>query len=110
MIRRPPRSTLFPYTTLFRSADPGEHEGRERVVDHGLVVDRNELLAHREREREEAGARAPRGGGPPHRSFPGFFGGYQASPARGKGRWGQTPLHRPGIGGKLGAQQPSKKY
>src|SRR3712207_8179076 len=24
MIRRPPRSTLFPYTTLFRS-DPGEH-------------------------------------------------------------------------------------
>src|SRR3712207_9569925 len=29
MIRRPPRSTLFPYTTLFRShgweGDPGEH-------------------------------------------------------------------------------------
>src|SRR3712207_8990957 len=24
MIRRPPRSTLFPYTTLFRSAKPGE--------------------------------------------------------------------------------------
>src|SRR3712207_8142324 len=24
MIRRPPRSTLFPYTTLFRSAGPGE--------------------------------------------------------------------------------------
>ena len=24
MIRRPPRSTLFPYTTLFRSADVGE--------------------------------------------------------------------------------------
>src|SRR3712207_7837164 len=23
MIRRPPRSTLFPYTTLFRSLDPG---------------------------------------------------------------------------------------
>src|SRR5688572_30973282 len=30
MIRRPPRSTLFPYTTLFRSApDPG-HPGRRR--------------------------------------------------------------------------------
>src|SRR2546426_8066848 len=27
MIRRPPRSTLFPYTTLFRSADPGRGEG-----------------------------------------------------------------------------------
>src|SRR5258707_10405364 len=26
MIRRPPRSTLFPYTTLFRSRrDPGDH-------------------------------------------------------------------------------------
>src|SRR3712207_6858292 len=24
MIRRPPRSTLFPYTTLFRSRGPGE--------------------------------------------------------------------------------------
>src|SRR5258705_6601444 len=24
MIRRPPRSTLFPYTTLFRSADRGD--------------------------------------------------------------------------------------
>src|SRR5690348_17788018 len=24
MIRRPPRSTLFPYTTLFRSGGPGE--------------------------------------------------------------------------------------
>src|SRR2546425_9957845 len=34
MIRRPPRSTLFPYTTLFRSqlaVDPGV----ERGVDHG---------------------------------------------------------------------------
>src|SRR3712207_6856654 len=27
MIRRPPRSTLFPYTTLFRSGPPG---GRDR--------------------------------------------------------------------------------
>src|SRR5256885_5039805 len=25
MIRRPPRSTLFPYTTLFRSGQPGGH-------------------------------------------------------------------------------------
>src|SRR3712207_8422143 len=28
MIRRPPRSTLFPYTTLFRSAGPGQSSGR----------------------------------------------------------------------------------
>src|SRR2546422_3751262 len=31
MIRRPPRSTLFPYTTLFRS--PGEQEGSWRVCE-----------------------------------------------------------------------------
>src|SRR3989441_6808851 len=32
MIRRPPRSTLFPYTTLFRSAVVrfGDHEPREK--------------------------------------------------------------------------------
>src|SRR2546426_8512121 len=31
MIRRPPRSTLFPYTTLFRSAaDAGERESDQR--------------------------------------------------------------------------------
>src|SRR5690242_21940529 len=28
MIRRPPRSTLFPYTTLFRSAEPVQDEPR----------------------------------------------------------------------------------
>src|SRR5256885_5691733 len=28
MIRRPPRSTLFPYTTLFRSAERGDDEWR----------------------------------------------------------------------------------
>src|SRR2546426_6214695 len=28
MIRRPPRSTLFPYTTLFRSPTTGESIGR----------------------------------------------------------------------------------
>src|SRR5437016_8053437 len=30
MVRRPPRSTLFPYTTLFRSQDPGEGGDCER--------------------------------------------------------------------------------
>src|SRR2546427_5390955 len=31
MIRRPPRSTLFPYTTLFRSWDPLLRSGRRRA-------------------------------------------------------------------------------
>src|SRR2546425_6137660 len=30
MIRRPPRSTLFPYTTLFRSLSPGAGRPRAR--------------------------------------------------------------------------------
>src|SRR2546428_6037675 len=33
MIRRPPRSTLFPYTTLFRSSF-----ARERLGEHGDVA------------------------------------------------------------------------
>src|SRR2546426_11717669 len=31
MIRRPPRSTLFPYTTLFRSVVQGERAARVRL-------------------------------------------------------------------------------
>src|SRR2546430_9187513 len=38
MIRRPPRSTLFPYTTLFRSPLPPHHETDAR---HQLAVHRD---------------------------------------------------------------------
>src|SRR3712207_8366788 len=39
MIRRPPRSTLFPYTTLFRSLDEREREALELdVVELRLPV------------------------------------------------------------------------
>src|SRR2546430_11063775 len=31
MIRRPPRSTLFPYTTLFRSHREDQHQSRHRA-------------------------------------------------------------------------------
>src|SRR3712207_9043727 len=37
MIRRPPRSTLFPYTTLFRSGRPGDDQRRARLVDQDVV-------------------------------------------------------------------------
>src|SRR5438105_8087611 len=37
MLRRPPRSTLFPYTTLFRSV-LGEGERRRRIDRVGVVV------------------------------------------------------------------------
>src|SRR2546422_6328338 len=35
MIRRPPRSTLFPYTTLFRSPRAGELRQRRGVAAQG---------------------------------------------------------------------------
>src|SRR5438445_3339145 len=38
MIRLPPRSTLFPYTTLFRSARLDLRLDRERHVDRHLVA------------------------------------------------------------------------
>src|SRR2546425_7330957 len=49
MIRRPPRSTLFPYTTLFRS----HHV--VRVVDHPLEIPQGhvEHVAHGRRQRLE---------------------------------------------------------
>src|SRR2546429_1504939 len=37
MIRRPPRSTLFPYTTLFRSAVRGSHGSRPRGSPDGRL-------------------------------------------------------------------------
>src|SRR5258708_36707522 len=37
MIRRPPRSTLFPYTTLFRSSPP---EQRQRICVMGKIASR----------------------------------------------------------------------
>src|SRR3712207_7152311 len=35
MIRRPPRSTLFPYTTLFRSAPPVSADDVRAALDEG---------------------------------------------------------------------------
>src|SRR5438552_10654852 len=34
MIRRPPRSTLFPYTTLFRSEQPRRYEQSHAQQEH----------------------------------------------------------------------------
>src|SRR3712207_8212171 len=41
MIRRPPRSTLFPYTTLFRSTPgflPGSQQEAGGVIRHGAKL------------------------------------------------------------------------
>src|SRR2546428_9278771 len=50
MIRRPPRSTLFPYTTLFRSVQPERRSGRR---DRELRRARQLPTAPRERRSEE---------------------------------------------------------
>src|SRR5258707_2298340 len=39
MIRRPPRSTLFPYTTLFRSTVPWEHAREPGPIVKSLKAD-----------------------------------------------------------------------
>src|SRR5437588_4555349 len=52
MIRRPPRSTLFPYTTLFRSQFTGPKGEKARVYFDGGQV-RDAFLARRGRVRSE---------------------------------------------------------
>src|SRR5688572_31082491 len=49
MTRRPPRSTLFPYTTLFRSPGAGDGRPARGVGPRGG--------GHRERDRRLAGGR-----------------------------------------------------
>src|SRR5260370_32180091 len=66
MIRRPPRSTLFPYTTLFRSvvgADPLQP----------LLLQLLQDLPHRRRDLDREGGRIPHQGGlaPASRAGPG---------------------------------------
>src|SRR2546430_9163214 len=45
MIRRPPRSTLFPYTTLFRSHTVAKREFWDRSRGMSLTTGRRLLLA-----------------------------------------------------------------
>src|SRR2546427_3705887 len=54
MIRRPPRSTLFPYTTLFRS-NLAQHQ---RLHGHGAELQEQLLLAHDGLRHVEDGGKA----------------------------------------------------
>src|SRR3712207_8201679 len=65
MIRRPPRSTLFPYTTLFRSQQGGDADVYPHVVLQGVgkvgvLDDVRRRVRRRERDRDDPG-----GGGEP---------------------------------------------
>src|SRR3712207_7454205 len=44
MIRRPPRSTLFPYTTLFRSIHEGGELGYALTHAYGAAFDNPDLV------------------------------------------------------------------
>src|SRR5260370_14945444 len=56
MIRRPPRSTLFPYTTLFRSRELRSRKGTSRAGQRTGPA----LPAERDRRWRAGPARAPR--------------------------------------------------
>src|SRR2546422_7884009 len=63
MIRRPPRSTLFPYTTLFRSTDRTREDRRVDQDEVPLVEevpDRLDHLVAHTRDRDLAPAPQPR--------------------------------------------------
>src|SRR2546430_14607069 len=82
MIRRPPRSTLFPYTTLFRSDGTdgrqggGDHRSRRRhvrILRRARLVEPGGALRQRERRPRRLRGRDGRGPGglqplavPPH--------------------------------------------
>src|SRR2546430_11908635 len=46
MIRRPPRSTLFPYTTLFRSVLDLRNKRKRRGVRVSLVISPDQTRSH----------------------------------------------------------------
>src|SRR2546421_9451523 len=53
MIRRPPRSTLFPYTTLFRSSFKGNRRLGVRADDPAVRRGRGQASGIRQRDRLE---------------------------------------------------------
>src|SRR5437016_11731615 len=66
MIRRPPRSTLFPYTTLFRSHKSVRNEAEKKRDEAGFAgaanIDRGSLEIERGGIDVESGARVNRDG------------------------------------------------
>src|SRR2546430_10442333 len=52
MIRRPPRSTLFPYTTLFRSLDAVQRAFLVRFLALALAADRERVAIRGDRSEE----------------------------------------------------------
>src|SRR5947208_5298007 len=51
MLRHPPRSTLFPYTTLFRSSGRGQ-QGRQKTARNAKRGERERVLQNRQQRRK----------------------------------------------------------
>src|SRR2546425_8185650 len=73
MIRRPPRSTLFPYTTLFRSRSEADDVGRSIPIDvgqlarEGVVAVPTAGIGTKGRELECRRCKVPASGGEGHK-------------------------------------------
>src|SRR3712207_5848687 len=106
MIRRPPRSTLFPYTTLFRSEAARGRGGRlfrRRGRGRGGA---RQGLGGGDRNAQPSGLRSPhvrlaRGGGHPHKDGL-YLGdpGYLRAARRSGGRGGKGLAHGLRTGGE----------
>src|SRR2546422_11221381 len=93
MIRRPPRSTLFPYTTLFRSLATVEARARE------LEAKARELADRQTAQHDDAARLERRGGG--GAAGGGGGGGRARPPGRGGGGRGRAhPPAAPETGGE----------
>ena len=55
MIRRPPRSTLFPYTTLFRSGDESQRVAQATSIALRTIESRDDIVEKGLRRRFEIG-------------------------------------------------------
>src|SRR5262245_64676844 len=62
MVRRPPRSTLFPYTTLFRShgSRGDDHDEREESAEQELIFLKRSGLHRSVSERSAPAPHSPR--------------------------------------------------
>src|ERR1035441_9322174 len=113
MIRRPPRSTLFPYTTLFRSliGAPTVREGLPSTAQHHVVgelsADAPDLPGHSRLRRPYAGSPrrgGPRGGGGAHAARPAEWPGAERCSISGEA--GGTPSRPDGL--PAGTRAPSR--
>src|SRR6267142_7105699 len=101
MIRRPPRSTLFPYTTLFRSQAARFVSALEQIEGQGVVglgaparAGREEALERQAERQERADRDGQRHGRGDSRKQPG--GG--AAARRTTSPWPSAPLPRSPAG------------